>query len=198
MTPEERVASYQRAFPKYPPPVVQQGRIYGIWVIGNNYKRKHGYYGEYPPSYLKRVNALFPEGKRVLHLFSGSLTDDDVRFRDDQQITRMDSNPNTPADVHGDARYLSRWIPPGWFDDVYADPPYNPRATEIYGQGPLNKPKVFRDVAVATRPGGHFIWLDTMCPIYRKVEWRLMGIIGLHCGTNRVMRGVYMFEREEE
>ena len=70
MTLEERAKNYAKEFPKYPPVVVSHGWLYGIWMIGNNYSSKAKYYGEYPPSYLRRIHALFPDAKEILHLFS--------------------------------------------------------------------------------------------------------------------------------
>jgi hypothetical protein len=47
------------------------GRVVGTWIMGNDYRVKTGYYGGYPAGYLRRVRALFPEKRRVLHIFSG-------------------------------------------------------------------------------------------------------------------------------
>ena len=51
-------------------------RIYGTWIMGNNYKVKSGYYGGYPAGYLRRIKALFPDKKSILHLFSGKVDTD--------------------------------------------------------------------------------------------------------------------------
>ena len=48
-------------------------RIYGTWIMGNNYKVKSKYYGGYPATYLKRIKGLFPDKNHVLHLFSGQV-----------------------------------------------------------------------------------------------------------------------------
>ena len=83
MTLQERANAYAAAFLQWPaswPRVVQeQGRdvLYGIWVIGNNYRNKTAFYGSYPPRFVDRVMALFPDAHpqthQVLHAFSGSL-----------------------------------------------------------------------------------------------------------------------------
>ena len=41
--------------------------------MGNDYRVKTGYYGRYPPGYLRRIRALFPDKRNVLHLFSGKV-----------------------------------------------------------------------------------------------------------------------------
>ena len=53
--------------------VGEDGRLCGTWVMGNNYQVKSSYYGGYPHGYLKRIKALFPDKKKVLHLFSGQV-----------------------------------------------------------------------------------------------------------------------------
>ena len=53
--------------------VAGDGRVVGTWIMGNDYRVKSGYYGGYPAGYLRRVAALFPDRKRVLHVFSGKV-----------------------------------------------------------------------------------------------------------------------------
>ena len=53
--------------------IAEDGRVVGTWIMGNDYRVKSGYYGGYPAGYLRRVRALFPDKKRVLHLFSGKV-----------------------------------------------------------------------------------------------------------------------------
>src|SRR6266540_1931472 len=72
LTPHQRTLLYKQAFPKYPPLRSDDRWIDGLWVLGNNYKGS-GYYGAYPPQYLKRMKALYPDAERVLHACSGSL-----------------------------------------------------------------------------------------------------------------------------
>jgi len=187
MTLQDRVRNYKRIFKDYTHELGVSWRIYGIWQIGHNYQRKEGYYGEYPPSYLERVYALFPDKHRILHLFSGTV-------RDKQGIT-FDINPNLNPDVVGDVRDLLKYFSKGQFDLVIADPPYEKRDFERYGTKPFSKAKVVRDVAYITEPGGFLVWLDTIVPIYSKELWKLSGHILLLTGTNRRVRVVTIWER---
>ena len=81
MTFQDRVDAYAATFPQFSssvPHVSPDGRwLTAVWLLGNSY-RGSGYYGAYPPSYLRRVAALFPDvaPERWLHLFSGSLAAD--------------------------------------------------------------------------------------------------------------------------
>ena len=71
---EQRIDNYGRAtgFPRSLF-IGEDGRVVGTWIMGNDYRVKSGYYGGYPAGYLKRVAALFPDRKRVLHVFSGKV-----------------------------------------------------------------------------------------------------------------------------
>src|SRR5271156_5082076 len=71
---EERIANYVRET-KFPRSlfISEDGRVVGTWIMGNNYRVKSGYYGGYPAGYLRRIRALFPDKKRILHLFSGQV-----------------------------------------------------------------------------------------------------------------------------
>lgn len=197
LTIRERAASYARTFPKFPPLVVSpDGRwLYGVWKIGQYYKGS-GYYGSYPPGYLKRVAALFPElssrmfwpGWRVLHCFSGSLQSDcEVRG------VRVDINATLGPDVCGDARRLP--FADDVFDLVLADTPYGPVHARRYGTSMPARLLVTRELARVTRSGGHLVWLDTKMPMYRKAEWHEWGNIGLWRSTANDIRGVTCFER---
>ena len=50
----ERAQLYNEAYAKYPPLVWTDRWVYGVWMIGNNYRNKNQYYGEYPPGYTPK------------------------------------------------------------------------------------------------------------------------------------------------
>src|SRR5438477_11335869 len=71
---EERVDNYVRET-RFPRSlfISEEGRIVGTWIMGNDYRVKSEYYGGYPAGYLRRIKALFPDKRRVLHVFSGKV-----------------------------------------------------------------------------------------------------------------------------
>src|ERR1700729_2601312 len=95
--------------------IAEDGRVVGTWIMGNDYRVKSEYYGGYPAGYLRRIKALFPDKRRVLHLFSGkvdlaTLPGDTVDINADLAPTYVD-----------DAQHLSG-VPLGQYDLVLADP----------------------------------------------------------------------------
>lgn len=71
MTLAERAELYRKAFPKFQPlSVVETAdgkqRLEGLWIMGQNYTVKSGYYGGYPHGYLDRVINQSP-GQRDFH-----------------------------------------------------------------------------------------------------------------------------------
>jgi hypothetical protein len=62
-------------------PYDMHGRLYAQWVLGQDYRSKSGYHGSFPPNYLERVMALFPDAERVLQVFSGSAQERQVHAR---------------------------------------------------------------------------------------------------------------------
>lgn len=122
--------------------------IHGVWSPGNDYRNKSAMYGAYPRGYLERILALFPDAERILHLFSGSLTAEQVEkawkeawpipVKDPPVQIRVDDGAHPAAkaalpDVIEDAEDLSeglkgyhyRGAPLGPIDLVLADPPYD-------------------------------------------------------------------------
>lgn len=194
LTLEARANIYAETFPDYPRLIVDKGWLLGVWNIGNNYKGS-GYYGAYPPSYLKRITPLFPDCPRVLHLFSGSLPPGDyVRFdiRDPSEV------PNG-VDVQGDAEKLSHYFQPGSFDIIFADPPYSEDDAQRYGRCLVNRNKVVAECARVVRPGGFLIWMDQVLPMYRgrgeNAEWNRCIEISISRSTNHRVRAVFGFQR---
>ena len=72
MSWQDRIDNYVRVT-KFPRSlfVAEDGRTVGTWIMGNDYRVKSGYYGGYPAGYLRRIAALFPDRRKVLHVFSG-------------------------------------------------------------------------------------------------------------------------------
>jgi len=163
------IRNHLKSFP-HAAMMVHEERLYGCWFIGNNYKRVNGYHGEYPPTYVKRVKSLFPNQKECLHVFSGSVTED----------ATFDINPESKA----------TWK----FDFILADPPYTLKDADIYGYKMPRKNIVMQEIRKIITNNGVLVWLDLRRPMYRKSEWKLTGTIGLDCGTNRLFRGVFIFE----
>jgi len=194
MTLADRVAAYAATipFPDSVPVVSASGRwLCGVWLLGNNYVGS-GYYGAYPPSYLRRVAALFPDipCDRWLHLFSGSLGADVPGVRID---LRAPGAGVAPASVRADARALP--LADGSVPLCAADPPYSTADATMYGTGPVNKPRVLQELARVVVPGGYLIWLDTTLPLYRKAEWHHWGMICVQRSTNHRTRLCSLFTR---
>jgi hypothetical protein len=163
-------------------------RILGIWLLGNDYRSRSGYYGSYPPQYLARVTTLFPDSKKVLHLFSGSLPAGDyVRF-----------DLNDQADVQGDAHHLQQYFEPAAFDCIYADPPYSKEHAKRYGTPMVNRKKVLNGCSHILQPGGFVIWLDTVWPQVANARLEQVGTINVLRSQNHVVRNIFISQKPYE
>lgn len=189
MTLQDRADAYHTAFPDRPPMHAHGRWLEGTWIGGNNY-RGSGYYGAYPPDYLKRVRALFPDKRqgRVLHLCSGSLGK-----VNDLPGVRVDINTALAPDVAGDAMRLP--FVDGCFDLVLADIPYGETHAARYGTHMPHRNVVTREAARVTASGGFMVWLDTKLPMFRKDRWHWCGVIQVIRSTNHDYRGAAVFER---
>lgn len=183
-----RADLYRKAFPKYKPLRVDERWMDGIWFMGNQYKGS-GYYGSYPPGYLKRIMSMFPDAEKILHLFSGSLPSCKEYFT-------FDINDNLEADVIGDAHSLSHYFDlRKKFDLVLADPPYSEEDSLHYGVPMLNRNQVLKECCKIIKKGGFLLWMDQILPMYRKTDWTHCIAIGIVRSTNHRFRLVSGFRR---
>lgn len=185
----DRARVYNTVFRRYPGSTlaVTDGRfISGVWLLGNNYKGS-GFYGAYPPQYVKRVMALFPDAKQVMHLFSGSLPYGNY--------VRVDST--TRADVIADAHNLSKSFKPKSFDLIMADPPYTKADAARYGTPMINRKQVLEQCSLVLQPGGFVVWLDTVWPMIHKKHLVLVGAIGIMRSQNHRERFCHIMQKPE-
>jgi len=183
-TLQERAQFYHETFPKFPAPRADDRWLDGIWVLGNDYKGS-GYYGAYPPNYLKRVMSMFPDATSALHLFSGSLPSGDY--------LRFDIQGD--ADVVGDANSLSNYFDHNSFDLILADPPYSQEDAEHYGKPLIQRNKVLKECYAVLELGGYVVWLDQVLPMFKKTELHLCGLIGIVRSTNHRFRLASFFRK---
>ena len=182
-TLKERAEFYSKTFPNWPPLRADDRWLDGMWILGNDY-RGSGYYGSYPPNYLKRVMSIFPDAENILHLFSGSLVD--VKGK------RLDLKE--PADYVGDAHNLSEIVTEK-FDLILADPPYSAEDAEHYGTPMIRRGTVFKQCYSVLEVGGYIVWLDQVLPQFTKQELHLCGVIGIVRSTNHRFRVVSIFKK---
>lgn len=217
LTPQARIDLYRAAFPDFAPLYLMNGRIEGLWIMGNDYRVKSGYYGGYPAGYIPRVMAMFPDARSVLHLFSGM-----VEKTHPDHVT-FDLNPDRKPDIVGDAEGLSCYFRPDMraeayphgrtFDLILADPPYSVEDCDHYGTPMVSRFKVVRECFKVLAPGGHLVWLDQVFPMFRKDETPLVGAIyartelpgltdageiGMIKSTNHRVRGVFIFRKDQQ
>ena len=184
----ERIENYVRET-RFPRSlfVSEDGRIVGTWIMGNDYRVKSAYYGGYPAGYLRRIRALFPEKRNILHLFSGKV--DVATFPGDT----VDINPaNNPTYVD-DAQTL-QIVPLERYDLILADPPYSVEDAERYQTTMVKRNRVMRALQRAA-PGTHIVWLDQVLPMYRKDAFAIDGVIGMVKSTNHRFRVVTVFRK---
>jgi len=188
---EERAEAYNKAFKKWPASHLHtQGNfIVGVWMIGNCYRNASNLYGAYPHGYLKRIMSMFPDLQKTIHLFSGSLTSDDVKG------IRVDINPKMDPDYVIDAHKLSEHFSKNSFDGIFADPAYSNEDSLRYGTPMINRNRVLKECVKILQPGGFLVWLDQVYPMYRKDELKLVGTIGLIRSTNHRVRFVFIYQR---
>lgn len=192
MTRQERVDAHNAEFP--PGLFILNEKISGMWQAGNNYRNKSRLYGAYPPRYLTRVHAMFPEKKRILHLFSGSVETGTWPEADEWTL---DSNLDHGADYTGDAHRMATFVHAKSLDLILADPPYTAEDAKKYGTKMINRKKVVHECAKVIEPGGHLVWLDPVWPMFTKREFQLAGIIGYVRSTNHRIRQVTILRRNQ-
>jgi len=189
LTLRDRALDYNLKFPNYPPVVSYENWLYGVWMIGNYYKRKHGFYGEFPPSFLNRIYSMFTDKEKILHVFSGMIDKEDKRGG-----IAVDIDPNLNADIVADVLTIDNLFNTK-FNLIIADPPYSKIEAEKYGYPLPNKRLTLRKLAKICESDGFLCWLDLSIPIYRKLDWDLIGTIAVLTGTNRKVRILSIFQR---
>ena len=182
--------------------------LQGIWFLGNNYRGRSGLYGEFPPGFLLRVFAMFPDVNRVLHLFAGSLTAKaaaetyrKLHHRRTKQIT-MDSarvigvaHPTISGKLPG---ALDVWHYGGGenFDLCIADPPYSLEDAKHYGYDKLvSRRATLQALHQVMCPGAWVAWLDTQWPMHNKTQWLTVGRIAVVRSTNHRVRLLTLFRK---
>ena len=187
---EARIANYVRVT-KFPRSlfVAEDGRVVGTWIMGNDYRVKSSYYGGYPAGYLRRIRSLFPDKRRVLHLFSGKVELGELPG------DTVDINPSLSPTFVDDAQRLEQ-VPLANYDLVLADPPYSVEDAERY-QTTMVKRNTVLSALRGLSPGTHIVWLDQVLPMYRKDAFDVEAVIGMVKSTNHRFRAVTIFRRRE-
>jgi hypothetical protein len=187
MTNQERIDNYVRET-KFPRClfVGEDGRIVGTWVMGNNYTVASEFYGGYPHGYLRRIKALFPDKKNVLHLFSGHIDKSIIPGK------TVDLNPEFKPDYLDDAQTLFK-VPLQDFDLVLADPPYSVEDCNHYKTPMVKRNSVMSTLGYRLKPNCHCVWLDQVFPMFRKDQFCIEGVIGMVKSTNHRFRVITIF-----
>lgn len=194
MTIQQRAAAFAAAFPEWPAShlrIVQEHRrdvLYGIWVIGNDY-RGSGYYGSYPPGFVRRVRALFPdvEDCALLHAFSGAMLEG--------EYYRLDSNEDNGAELTGSVYDVRTLVDGVIADDCFFHLIMAAADAEQYDTPMISRRKALAALATVTAPSRHLAWLDTCWPMHSKRDWLTVGRILVQRSTNHRARVLSIFER---
>jgi hypothetical protein len=172
LTWPERVEHYRTTLGRSAYMSFEDGWAYGVWFLGNSWAVKSGYYGGYPAGYLKRVRALFPDKRRVLHLFSGKV--DVAVFPGDTCDINPELKPTFVADAH-----RLEGVPIERYDLILADPWCSAEDADHRGMPLVNRDRVVRVLAERMTPGTHLAWLHQAQPKYLKVLLRPEAAIGI-------------------
>lgn len=179
------VENLNRTFPKYPITVTDKGWIYGVWYCPTAWMRTH-FYGQFPLTFLKRVLALFPDAKDILHCPSGTVTGPGVTvdlIRDDKR------NPQHVASAEA--------LPfqDNTFDVYISDPPYSPADSKKYGCPPFRSRNAMKEARRVLKPNGYYCLLNVRYPSFRRKDWNFIALIAVVTGANRVIRLLSIFQK---
>jgi hypothetical protein len=166
----------------------ENGWVYGTWFIGNSYQKATDYYGGFQGNFLRRIAALFPDRRRVLHLFSGKV--DTKAFAGDTLDIRPELHPTHCANAETCAG-----VDLSCYDFVLADPPYSASDAERYGTAMVNRNRVVNTLAKGLPSGAYVAWLDQVYPMFSKTELKPEAVIGIVGSTNHRFRVLTVFRR---
>ena len=172
------VENINKAFPAYPMTVNDKGWIYGVWYCGTSWQ-KVSLYGQYPPGFLRRALALFPNVKNILHCPSGTVTGPGITvdlISNKIQCPQIVSSANSLP--FGDKS----------FDLILSDPPYSSEDSNKYNCPPFPLGGFIKEALRILRPGGHLGMLHVYYPSYRRKEWKLEALIMVITGFLRRAR----------
>lgn len=183
MNIEQLAANVNRL--KYPKTVVDKGWLYGVWYCSTSFQ-KAIYYGQYPMTFVKRIEAMFPNSN-MLHLCCG-------RCKIEGAVN-VDFHSLPEVDIVANAEELPQELLQGSFDVVLIDPPYSEQDADRYKVPRLvNAGKVMKQCKMALKKGGYLCWLDEKYPSYRRGDWKLVGLISIVTGFERRVRVLSIFE----
>jgi hypothetical protein len=131
---------------------------------------------------------LFPDKRRVLHLFSGMV--DLTEFPGDTVDIRPECNPTYLVDAH-----TLEGVPVEGYDLILSDPPYSAEDADHYGTPLVDRNRVVRTLAPRMRPGAHLAWLDQAQPQYRKELLKPEAAIGIVRSTMHRYRCLLIWVR---
>jgi hypothetical protein len=190
LTWPERIEHYRREIGRtaYIDAGYEDGWAYGMWFLGNSWAVKSGYYGGYPQGYLRRVRALFPDKRRVLHLFGGLV--DVTQLPGDTVDIRPETRPTFLCDAHA-----LEGVPVETYDLILADPPYSAEDADHYGTPLVSRNQVVKVLAERMSPGAHLAWLDQAQPMYRKDTLKPEAAIGIVRSTMHRYRCLLIWRR---
>ena len=189
LTWPERIESYKRKLGTPYSYLSFQGTwCIGTWFMGNSYEKSNGYYGGFQGNFLKRIDALFPDRGRVLHLFAGQV--DISKFPGDTLDIKPELKPTYCVDAETCAG-----VPLSEYNFVLGDPPYSATDAEHYGQCMVNRNKVMATLAAGLPSGAYVAWLDQVYPMYRKANLQPEAVIGIASSTNHRFRVLTVFRR---
>jgi hypothetical protein len=166
----------------------ENGWTYGTWFMGNSYEKKTDYYGGFQGNFLKRMGALFPDRRTVLHLFAGRV--DLAAFPG----ATLDLNAELKPDYCCNAETCDG-VPLHSFDFVLADPPYSESDAQRYGRSMVNRNKVVETLTAGLPPDAFIVWLDQVRPMYSKARLKNEAVIGIVGSTNHRFRVLSVFRK---
>lgn len=203
LTLQDRATFYNKTFPtfaKQAPLFATERWLLGVWMIGNDYRSKKKYYGEYPPKYLERIRSLFPDIDTELHLFSGSIEGNNekiITFDMKKQVKTEDGSIIIP-NIIGNAEQLSKYFPSNSQMLIIADPPYSDEDATHYGTPLVNRNKVVKECYSVLKKDGFLVWLDQVYPMYSSKYLKLIGTISVIRSTNHRVRVVFIYQKISE